>query len=135
MPFAKLVCANSPAAGAKMNGARILEGVEVIGFEKKKTGRNQRITHIIHSEGFSDGEPANVTGRIEVEKVVLCGGIWARHLGLLAGVNIPVVNVQHQYMVSEPIPDLPTNLPTLRDPDALVYYKPEGEFARIFCLI
>jgi len=41
------------------------------------------------------------------------------------GCYIPTTNVQHQYMVSDKIPDLPDNLPTFRDPDYMIYYKPE----------
>src|SRR3546814_10142609 len=44
----------------------------------------------------------------------------------LLGVNVPACAVEHQYLVTEPIPGMPANLPTLRDPDRLVYYKPDA---------
>ena len=64
-------------------------------------------------------------GPIGCEKVVNCGGQWARHIGGLAGVNVPLVSVQHQYIITEPIVGVPRNLPTLRDPDRLIYFKEE----------
>ena len=54
-----------------------------------------------------------------------CAGQWARQLGAMAGVNVPLVSVQHQYMVTERIEGVTPNLPTLRDPDRLTYYKEE----------
>ena len=64
-------------------------------------------------------------GRIACEKVVLCAGQWTRALAALAGVNVPLVSVQHQYIVTEPIAGVTPGLPTLRDPDRLTYYKEE----------
>jgi 4-methylaminobutanoate oxidase (formaldehyde-forming) len=46
-------------------------------------------------------------------------------IGALAGVNVPLVSVQHQYLITEPIPGVPRSLPTLRDPDRLIYFKEE----------
>lgn len=68
----------------------------------------------------------NQVGEIEVDTVVNCAGLWARHVGELMGVNVPTSNVQHQYCVTDRIPDLQPNMPTFRDPDHLVYFKPEG---------
>jgi sarcosine dehydrogenase len=64
-------------------------------------------------------------GTIRSEVVVNCGGQWAKEIGRMAGVIVPLQSVQHQYLVTEPIPDLPRNLPTLRDPDRLIYFKEE----------
>ncbi|MDZ7840737.1 MAG: FAD-dependent oxidoreductase [Gammaproteobacteria bacterium] len=75
-----------------------------------------------------DGRIAGVEtsrGRIECEKVVCCAGQWSRALAAAAGVNVPLVSVQHQYMVTEPIDGVTPALPTLRDPDRLTYFKEE----------
>ena len=56
---------------------------------------------------------------------MLCAGQWTRALAALAGVNVPLVSVQHQYIVTEPIAGVTPGLPTLRDPDRLTYYKEE----------
>ena len=63
-------------------------------------------------------------GRIECEKLVLCAGQWSRDFAARFGVNVPLVSMEHQYMVTEAF-DVPANLPTLRDPDRLTYYKEE----------
>jgi 4-methylaminobutanoate oxidase (formaldehyde-forming) len=65
-------------------------------------------------------------GRIECEKVVVCAGQWTRALAASVGVNVPLVSVEHQYVITAPLdPEVPRNLPTLRDPDRLTYYKEE----------
>jgi len=63
-----------------------------------------------------------------VQQVVNCGGLWARNLGKLLGTAVPTINVEHQYLVTERITGaaaLPSSLPSFRDPDSLLYYKPE----------
>ncbi len=64
-------------------------------------------------------------GAIACEKLVLCAGQWSRDLGRLAGVNVPLISVQHQYLVTTPIEGVTRGLPTLRDPDRLTYFKEE----------
>nr|MBA3325500.1 FAD-dependent oxidoreductase [Paracoccaceae bacterium] len=46
-------------------------------------------------------------------------------VGALAGVNVPLVSVEHQYLITERIAGVTPDLPTLRDPDRLTYYKEE----------
>jgi 4-methylaminobutanoate oxidase (formaldehyde-forming) len=97
------------AKGARMRGVRILEDTAVTAIEVK------------------DGRVAAVVteaGRIACEKVVNCAGQWAREVGRLAGVSVPLCSVEHQYLISEPF-GVPANLPTLRDPDRLIYFKEE----------
>ncbi len=65
-------------------------------------------------------------GHVECEVVVNCGGIYAAELGRLAGVRIPLVPLAHQYVVTEPMRSRgDAALPTLRDPDLLVYFRQE----------
>ncbi len=64
-------------------------------------------------------------GKIACDAVANCGGQWAREVGVLAGVVVPVTSVQHQYLITEPIEGVSRGLPTLRDPDRLVYFKEE----------
>ena len=65
-------------------------------------------------------------GAIECEIVVDCGGMFAAELARMAGVRIPLVPLAHQYVVTEPIRDRgAAPLPTLRDPDLLVYFRQE----------
>jgi len=67
-------------------------------------------------------------GDIEAEAVVIAGGMFAAELGRLAGVRIPVVPMSHAYIVTQPFRDRdPARpLPTLRDPDLLVYFREDG---------
>jgi hypothetical protein len=65
-------------------------------------------------------------GRIECSVVVCCAGQWTRTLAATVGVNVPLISVQHQYVITTPFdPPVPRDLPTLRDPDRLTYYKEE----------
>src|SRR5271165_6061045 len=100
----------SLAKGARMAGAKIFENVEVTGFEIEKG----RVVAVRTDQG-----------RIACGVAVNCAGQWAREMGKLAGVNVPLVSVEHQYMVTERIEGVTSGLPTLRDPDRLTYYKEE----------
>jgi glycine cleavage system aminomethyltransferase T/glycine/D-amino acid oxidase-like deaminating enzyme len=65
-------------------------------------------------------------GPVECEVVVNCGGMFAAEIGRMVDVRVPVVPMSHQYLVTEGFferGDCP--LPTLRDPDLLVYYRQE----------
>lgn len=98
------------ARGARMHGVKIIEECIVTGV-KIDSGRVNAISTEL--------------GDIACEVVVNCGGQWARELGQMAGVNVPLCSVEHQYMVTEPFDEVPRNLPTLRDPDRLTYFKEE----------
>ncbi|AXX97324.1 GcvT family protein [Profundibacter amoris] len=98
------------AKGARMNGAQIFEDCKVTDLEIDKGVIKAVITD---------------QGRVECESVVLCAGQWSRSFAARFGVNIPLVSMEHQYMVTEPIKGMPKDLPTLRDPDRLTYYKEE----------
>ena len=64
-------------------------------------------------------------GTIETEVVVNAGGMFAQELGTLAGVNVPIVPMAHEYLVTRPS-GLPLDMPTMRDPSLLVYFRPES---------
>jgi 4-methylaminobutanoate oxidase (formaldehyde-forming) len=98
------------ARGARMHGATLIEDCPVTSLEIE----NGRVTAV-----------ATPRGRIACEVVVNCCGQWAREFGILADVNVPLVSVQHQFMISGPIDGVHSALPTLRDPDRLTYYKEE----------
>jgi 4-methylaminobutanoate oxidase (formaldehyde-forming) len=97
------------AKGARMRGVRILEDTAVTAIEVK----DGRVAAVV-----------TAAGRIACDKVVNCAGQWAREVGGLAGVTVPLCSVEHQYLISEPF-GVPANLPTLRDPDRLIYFKEE----------
>jgi len=100
----------SLAKGARMAGVQICEDTPV--------------TRIVVENGRIIGVDTP-EGRISCEKVVLCAGQWTRALAATVGVNVPLVSVEHQYMITERIPGVTPGLPTLRDPDRLTYWKEE----------
>jgi 4-methylaminobutanoate oxidase (formaldehyde-forming) len=98
------------ARGARQHGVRIFEDCAVIGFRIERG----RIAGVLTDHG-----------EIACEAVALCAGLWSKALGRLAGVRVPLQPVQHQYMVTERIEGVTPALPTLRDPDRLIYFKEE----------
>jgi sarcosine dehydrogenase len=64
-------------------------------------------------------------GTISCEKVVNCAGQWARQVGAMVGINVPLQPVKHQYIITDPIAGLAPDAPTLRDPDRRTYFKEE----------
>ncbi len=66
-------------------------------------------------------------GRIRAEIVVVAAGIWSPRIGRMAGVAIPLIPMQHQYVQTAPLPELSVRVPNLRDPDNLVYFRQDGD--------
>jgi glycine/D-amino acid oxidase-like deaminating enzyme len=84
-----------------------------------------------------DGRVAGVQtqwGPVQADVVVNAGGMYAAQIGRLAGVRVPIIPFAHEYLVTQPIRPRPRNddgeifhLPTLRDPDLLIYFREEGD--------
>ena len=100
----------SLAKGARMHGAKIFEEVRVTGFEMD----GRRIVTVKTTQGD-----------IACDKVVNCAGQWARQVGAMAGINVPLQPVKHQYIITEKIDGLAADAPTIRDPDRRTYFKEE----------
>ena len=98
------------ATVARNQGAEIRQGVKVVDF--KKQGR--RIVEVV-----TTGE------NYKAENIILATGMWSRELGQKLGIRIPACAVEHQYIVTESTGLDLSNYPTLRDPERLVYYKPD----------
>jgi 4-methylaminobutanoate oxidase (formaldehyde-forming) len=97
--------------GARGQGALCLEGVKVTGINQSQG----KVTGVVTDQG-----------EIESGFVVNCAGLWARDLGRLAGVNIPLHACEHYYAVTEKLDDLPLDLPVMRDHDNCAYYKQDA---------
>ena len=97
--------------GARDRGARCLEGVAV--------------TAVHHENGRVTGVGTDA-GDVRTEFVVNCAGLWGREIGRMAGVNVPLYACEHYYAHTEKIPDLPTDLPTLRDYDIAAYIREDA---------
>jgi 4-methylaminobutanoate oxidase (formaldehyde-forming) len=99
------------AKGARMRGVRIYEQTKVTGIRQQ----NGRVTGVETDRGA-----------IEAEIVVNCAGMWARSVGRMAGVNVPLQAAEHYYLISEPIEGLHPLLPILRDPGNSAYIREEA---------
>ncbi|MEM7119237.1 MAG: FAD-dependent oxidoreductase [Chloroflexota bacterium] len=102
--------AMSLAKGARMGGARIIEGTKVTGVGKK----GGRVTSVITDKG-----------EIQAEYVVNCGGMWSREIGKMAGVNVPLHAAEHYYLITEAMEGMDPDLPIIEDLDLYAYYRPE----------
>ncbi len=98
------------ARGARAGGARLLEGVKVTGVNLAR--------------GAVTGVETSA-GPIATEILVNCAGMWARELGRMSGVTIPLHACEHMYIVTQPIAGVSSDLPVLRDPDGHIYVKEE----------
>lgn len=99
------------AKGARNGGAKIIEGVKV--------------TNVLTDHGVAVGVETD-HGTIQAEYVVNCGGMWAREIGAMAGVSVPLHACEHFYIVTEGVDGLQSNLPVLRVPDECAYYKEDA---------
>ena len=100
------------AEGAREGGCRIYTHTRVTGIDVE-AGRVRGVQ--------------TEWGPIEAEVVVNAGGMFAAEIGRMAGVRVPVVPFAHEYLVTQPFRERDDgHLPTLRDPDLLVYYREEG---------
>lgn len=99
------------AKGARMGGARIIE--------------NSPVTGILTAEGRVTGV-RTAAGEIRAEYVVNCAGMWARAVGRMAGVDVPLQAAEHYYLISEPVAGVHSMLPILRDPGNSAYIREEA---------
>jgi glycine cleavage system T protein len=104
---------NALADGARQGGCETLTSTRVTGIEV--------------AEGRVRGVSTE-RGEIEAEVVVNAGGMYGAEIGRMAGVRVPVIPMSHQYLVTQPFRERdPGNpLPTLRDPDLLLYFREDG---------
>jgi dimethylglycine dehydrogenase len=101
------------AKGAIAKGARILRHAAVTAIERDRSGWRVDTSK----------------GEIRAEIVVNAAGQWARQVGRLVGLDLPIVPLEHHFLLTEPLDEvgaLETELPILRDPDASFYVREEG---------
>jgi 4-methylaminobutanoate oxidase (formaldehyde-forming) len=98
------------ARGARAQGVRIRE--------------RTRVTAILSAGGRVTGV-RTAAGDVEAEVVVNCAGQWAKRVGAMCGVNVPLHSAEHFYVVTERIDGVRRDLPVLRDPDGYTYFKEE----------
>jgi 4-methylaminobutanoate oxidase (formaldehyde-forming) len=102
---------NVLAKAARMEGVQIFEKTPVT----KILVKNNRIIGVETSGG-----------KIDCEYVVLASGMWSRQIGEDIGVSVPLYPNEHFYIITEPMNDLPKNLPVLRDYNDCLYLKEDA---------
>jgi len=101
------------AAGARSGGAEIYRRTRVTGLSQRPGG---------------EWEVTTDRGSIVCEHVVNAAGSFAPQVGAMAGLQVPIVNMVHHYVVTEPVPELQAldrETPVVRDPRASCYYREE----------
>ena len=91
--------------GAQIEARTVVTGIEVV---------DGRVAAVVTDKG-----------RIECEIVINAAGMYAPEIARLAGVDLPIIPFAHQYLITEPFEPALEPLPTLRDPDNLIYFRTE----------
>ena len=79
------------AKAAKLGGATIEVQTKVEALEQKPDGSWRVVTN---------------RGVVECEHVVNAGGLWAREVGRMVGIELPVLAMEHMYLVTDEIPEI-----------------------------
>ncbi len=98
------------ARGARLGGATIRERTRITG---------------ISLDGTTVTGVKTDAGDVEAEIVINCAGQWAKQVGAMCGVTVPLHSAEHFYVVTEQIDGVHSGLPVLRDPDGYTYIKEE----------
>ena len=98
------------AQGARNFGVKIFTHARVLGIKKE----HGRVVGVETDKGY-----------VECEIVVNCGGMFAAEIGRMADIRIPIVPMSHQYAITENFLEPAQRLPSLRDPDLLIYFRQE----------
>jgi 4-methylaminobutanoate oxidase (formaldehyde-forming) len=98
---------------AVAGGATVATGTRVIGIGLDSRGRVRSVE--------------TTAGSIRTERVVNAAGQWAPRIAAMVGLDLPIVPLMHQYLVTRPVPghELPRETPVVRDPENLVYVREE----------
>jgi len=107
--------AQALAAGARGRGAKIQTHSRVVAI----TTSGGRVT------GVEIERRSGERQSIAADVVVNAGGMFAPEIGRLAGVTVPIIPMAHEYLFTEAIPGAGPDLPTMRDPDNLCYFREE----------
>jgi dimethylglycine dehydrogenase len=104
---------NALAAGARQMGATIIRRNRVTGITQLPSGEYRVATE---------------QGDITCEHLVNAAGCYAREVGKWVGIDTPITNMEHQYLVTEPLEEFKgtdIELPVMRDPATAGYYRQE----------
>ncbi|XP_043772327.1 sarcosine dehydrogenase, mitochondrial isoform X2 [Cervus elaphus] len=101
---------------ATAQGAQVIENCPVTGIRVRTDDFGVRRVAAVETE----------FGCIRTPCVVNCAGVWAGAVGRMAGVKVPLVAMHHAYVVTERIEGI-QNMPNVRDHDASVYLRLQGD--------
>ncbi|KAF5920531.1 hypothetical protein HPG69_010510, partial [Diceros bicornis minor] len=101
---------------ATARGAQVIENCPVTGIRVRTDDFGVRRVAAVETEH----------GSIQTPCVVNCAGVWADAVGRMAGVKVPLVAMHHAYVVTERIEGI-QNMPNVRDHDASVYLRLQGD--------
>ncbi|XP_032905303.1 sarcosine dehydrogenase, mitochondrial [Amblyraja radiata] len=104
------------ARAATTRGATVIENCPVTGIQVKVDDFGVRRVAGVETD----------YGTIQTACAINCAGVWARKLGAMAGVNVPLIVMRHAYVVTERIEGI-QNMPNVRDHDASVYLRLQGD--------
>lgn len=74
---------------------------------------------------------STAAGTFRTDQLIIAAGPWSAAVARLAGIELPIVPVLHEYFVTEPVPGWQPSLPCLRIPEVQVYARGEGD--RVLC--
>jgi 4-methylaminobutanoate oxidase (formaldehyde-forming) len=104
------------AKGARAQGVKIIENVKVTDIQLE----HGMISGVNTIKGVSTDQ-----GHIACEYLVNCAGMWARDLGKMVGVSLPLLAAEHMHVTTNPIEGTYKGMPYLRDMDGYIYIKEE----------
>lgn len=102
---------NALAAGAKQRGATFVMNTRVTGI----TVSNNEVREVITDKGA-----------IKTNVIINAAGLWGNDVANMVGITLPIIPMAHLYLITKPVKDQPPSMPTMRDPDNLVYFRGTG---------
>ena len=105
------------AKSAKVHGGKYYTNTVVEDTKQKNNGTWDVVTN---------------KGTINTEILINAGGLWAREVGILAGINLPVQPMEHHYLITDSIPEIESlpkgqRLPVGTDFEGNIYFRQEGK--------
>uniref|UniRef100_A0A6A7GBP2 Dimethylglycine dehydrogenase n=1 Tax=Hirondellea gigas TaxID=1518452 RepID=A0A6A7GBP2_9CRUS len=116
---------NALASGARQHGGKIFKFTEVFGLQKRNDGKWDVLIRQTQNQ---------TERRIVADMIINCGGLWCANVGKMAGVYVPISHIEHQYLITERIPEVEEfeksrgkQLPVLRDLVGSYYVRQERD--------
>ena len=99
---------NALAAGARGSGAKFARNTRVTGIAVN----NNMVKEVVTDQGV-----------IKTDVVINAAGLWGNDIANMVGLTLPIIPMAHLYLITKPVKDQPPSMPTMRDPDNLIYFR------------